>query len=243
MKIIGSKIEVNKLVDEITSTTKKHELDKLVDNINVLLLKKKIRFPLLEFAAKLLSQFIPYGNQIKITNKIIELHTIGGNVLVGIILQQRLKTNFAESHKKAIEYIVKEDLWYVCDIIGERVIGYSLLNYPEETIQLLKLYAKHSDKWIVRTIGVATHYAVKNGLKKASVEKVFIILLSCSNTTEFHTKKGIGWGVKTISKFHPEIIEKHRIQIENDTEIKQWFRTKIKIGLSRTYKYASRYTD
>lgn len=242
MKIIQSKIEVKRLTEEITSS-KNNSLTELVEQINYLFLEKKIRFPLLEFAAKELYKIVPEKDQIKVTDKIIELHTIGGNVLAGIILQLRLKSHFTESHHKAIEYVIKEDLWYVCDIIGERVLGHSLLNDPEETIPLLKSYTNHSDKWVVRSIGVAAHYAVKKGLKKASVEKVFLILLSCANTIEFHTKKGIGWGVKTVSKFHPEIIEKYRDQIEGDPEIKQWFRTKIKIGLSRTNKYASKYTD
>jgi 3-methyladenine DNA glycosylase AlkD len=242
MNVIQSKAEVKQLLEKIIHVGNS-EPDKLVAGINTHLLTKKIRFPLLEYASRELYQFIPDQNQNSIADKIIELHSIGGNVLAGIILQLRLKEHFAESHQKAIEYIIKEDLWYVCDIIGERVIGYSLLTYPKETIPILRSYTRHSDKWVVRSIGVATHYAVKNGLKKVFVEEVFQVLLSCSGTTEFHTKKGIGWAVKTIAKFHPEIIEKYRKRIEKNTEIKQWFRTKIKLGLSRSFKYASRYSD
>src|SRR5690606_27867199 len=129
---------------------------------------------------------------------------------------------------------------YVCDIIGERVMGHALLTMPYVAIPELKQLAKHEDEWIVRSVGVATNYAVKKGLKKADVQQMFALLLTLANTTEFHTKKGVGWAVKTIAKFHPEIVAHYREQIETDPEIKQWFKTKIKIGLGRTDKYAGR---
>lgn len=239
--IIGSKAVVKKLMEDVTADPNLATAA-FVKKINNRLLEKKIRFPLLEYAAETLYDFIPVARQLEVTDRIMALHTIGGNVLVAIILQSRLGSRFKESHQKAIEYIVKEDLWYVCDIIGERVTGYSLLHYPEKTLSLLKTYTRHMDKWVVRSIGVATHYAVKNGLKKKHVEEVFCILLSCAKTTDFHTKKGIGWGAKTISKFHPEIVKKYGQQIKKDPEIKQWFKTKIKLGLSRSFKYASRNT-
>ena len=89
---------------------------------------------------------------------------------------------------------------------------------------------------------MATHYAVKKGLEKEYVEQMFELLLSLATTTDFHTKKGVGWAVKTVAKFHPEIISKYQEQIDADGNVKQWFRTKIKIGLGRTQKYAGKYT-
>lgn len=121
-------------------------------------------------------------------------------------------------------------------------MGYALLNYPEDTLPILHRHTTHPDKWIVRSVGVATHYAVKKGLKKQYAAEMFGLLLTLADTTEFHTKKGVGWAVKTTAKFHPDIIEQYAEQLESDT-IKQWFKTKIKIGLGRTYKYANRYTS
>lgn len=82
----------------------------------------------------------------------------------------------------------------------------------------------------------------KKGLKKQYAGGMFLLLLSLSHTTDFHTKKGIGWAAKTVAKFHPDIIEQHREQLETDASIKQWFKTKISIGLGRSFKYAHRYT-
>ncbi len=215
-----------------------HLTEKLVDTV----LAQKVRFPLLEFSAKQLYSAIPYHQHILLLDSIIAHKTIGGNVIAGIILQLRLKVDFSASLNKAVEYIIAGDEWYVCDIIGERVMGYALLTMPEKTIPFLKKCTKHANKWIVRCVGVATHYAVKKGLKKAYVEEMFRLLLSLSHLTEFHTVKGVGWAAKTIAKFHPDIISRYEMQINSETT-RQWFHTKIKIGLGRTAKYAHRYTD
>jgi len=206
------------------------------------ILQKKIKFPLLEYAARELYKAIPGNEQVKVTDAIIALHTIGGNVLAGIVLQLRLPQHFSQSIEKAIEYIIEGNEWYVCDIIGERVMGHALLTMPEKTLPQLEKLAKHPHKWIVRSVGVGMHYAVKKGLKKTFANECFRLLLSLSCTTDFHTKKGIGWAAKTIAKFHPDIIEKYKEEIARP-EVKQWFKTKIKIGLGRTAKYAARYTS
>jgi hypothetical protein len=117
----------------------------------------------LEFAAKKIFISIPEKKQTEITNKIIALHEIGSITIAGMILQLRLEKYFLPSINKAIEYIIEGNEWYVCDIIGERVMGFSLLTQPKKTIPVLKKLSEHTDKWIVRSVGVATHYAVKKG--------------------------------------------------------------------------------
>jgi len=241
MKIITSKHEVNLIVEEAISINNDTGTDAFIKFIHTELLKKKVRFPLLEFAAKKIFVSIPEKKQIEITDKIIALHEIGSNTIAGMILQLRLEKHFSQSINKAIEYIIEGDEWYVCDIIGERVMGFALLTQPDNAIPVLKKLATHSDKWIVRSVGVATHYAVKKGLKKKFVSDMFALLLSLSTVTDFHTKKGIGWAAKTIAKFYPDIISDFKTEIENE-KVRQWFKTKIKIGLGRSYKYAARYS-
>jgi hypothetical protein len=237
---ITSKLEIIKILNDFPF---EKDVYQQVKYINKHLLLKKVKFPLLEIAAKQLSIILPVESQIEFLKEMISLKTIGGNVIAGIILQSRLPKHFNESFEYAVDYICFGDEWYVCDIIGERVFGYALLTQPEKTIPVLNKFKKHNNEWIIRSIGVATHYAVKKGLKKKYVEQMFNILLSMSHTTKFHIKKGVGWAVKTIAKFHPEIVDKYSENIKNDETIKQWFKTKIKIGLGRSYKYASKYTD
>lgn len=75
-------------------------------------------------------------------------------------------------------------------------------------------------------MGVASHYAVKKGLGKKHVEVTFCLLLSKADTKDFHTKKGIGWALKTISKFHPDIIQKFESSLLANPFIQSFFRKK-----------------
>ncbi len=235
MEKINSKATIKHILLEAKSVLNQKGANAFVTTLHDTLLKKKVRFPLLEYAAKEIASAIPYAEQINITDHIIELKEIGSQVLAGIILQQRLSQDFEQSISKACDYIQFGDQWYVCDIIGERVLGYALLTTPDKTIALLRQLATHQDKWIVRTVGVAAHYAVKKELNPVFVTQVFDILLSLASTTDFHTKKGIGWGAKTVARFHPDIIDRYHPNIAS-AETKQWFRTKVRIGLGRSKK-------
>jgi len=203
-----------------------------VDELLSRLLNVKIKFPLLEYCASEIYLTIPENSQIKVCDEIASLKTIGGNVLIGIILQKRLDKHFNQSLKKAAEYIAAGNEWYVTDIIGERVYGWSLLHEPGKTLPELKKLSRHESTWVVRSLGAGSHYAIKKGLDKKNVEEVFKLLLSLSDAKNFHVKTGIGWAAKTTAKFHPEIIKKYSNELSQEN-VGQWFRGKVKIGLER----------
>ena len=205
------------------------------------LLQKKVKYPLLEYATKLMHDKIPKEEQMTITDSVMKLNENGSSVIAGMMLQLRLGKEIAAPIKKACEYIILGDIWLVCDTISERVMGHALLTQPEKTIPILKKLTREDNKWLVRSVGVATHYATKKGLKKVYAEEMFLLLFSLSHITEFHTKTGVGWGAKTIAKFHPDIIAKYRSKIDDSKTVRPWFNRKIKIGLGRSDKYAGRY--
>jgi 3-methyladenine DNA glycosylase AlkD len=207
------------------------------------LLQKKVRFPLLEYATQLLYNRIGFNEQLKILDAIMQLHEIGSSVIAGKMLQLRLHKGVEAAIETACTYIVLDDVWYGCDTIAERVMGHALLAQPEKTIPILKNLSQDNNPWLVRSVGVATHYATKKGLTKSAANEMFLLLFSLSHITEFHTKTGVGWGVKTIAKFHPEIITRHQLIINETPTVRPWFKTKIKIGLDRNEKYAGRYTE
>lgn len=242
MKAITSKTALNPLIEKAINTFEQKGEEAFVAYVHDQLLKSKIKFPLLEHVAEVFCKSIPVKHHYSIAEKIMHLDTIGGNVLVGILLRNRLEKDFKKAIDQALQHIVYGNLWYVCDIIGERVLGVALLTQPDKTIALFKKLSKHENNWVLRTIGVATHYAVKKGLKKKYVEEVFEVLLRLGHVTDFHTKKGIGWAVKTTAKFHPDIIQQYQKELSK-VGIKTWFKTKIQIGLGRSDKYASRYNS
>jgi hypothetical protein len=256
LQSITHKTDLKKICEYLQSNSSV-DLKDQVSYIHKTVLKKKVKFPLLEYFTTELSLIIPDKKQIAFIDAIIALDEIGSYTIAGKFLQLLISSYFStpikvtvtksdkklnECFKKAEEYIVKADKWYACDIIGERVFGFALLNYPSKTIPYLIRLSKHTNKWLIRAIGVAGHYAIKKGLQKSNAEFLFKLLLSLSNTIDFHTKKGIGWAAKTTAKFHPDIIKKYEKEIYDNAEVKQWFKTKIKIGLGRSFKYATKYS-
>ncbi|QSE99236.1 DNA alkylation repair protein [Fulvivirga lutea] len=233
---ITRKNEITTIVDEALSTSKSnHELaHRLFSN----LLNYKVKFPLLEHASTLIYNQLDSKQLIDFCFEIEKLKTIGGNVIIGKLLEHKLQDNFKESIDTATEIIALADDWYVTDIIGERVYGVALLNYPELMLTEFQPIAKHPVNWVVRSIGPGVHRAVKHGLSYANSEKAFQLLLSLAAAKDYHIKTGIGWAAKTIAKFHPDIIEKYDDEI-NSESVGQWFRGKVKIGLSR-HDYAKK---
>jgi hypothetical protein len=238
--IITQKPIIKERVDKAFKKYDAKNSSAFITEIHTNILQCKVRYPLLEYAGRLMAEKIEWKDQIRICDEIMALHENGCSVITGIILQLRLPKGVNEPIEKAGEYMIEGNEWYHCDNLAERVIGHSLLLFPEKTIPILKKLLQHESKWVVRSVGVATHYATKKGLKKKYAEEVFLLLLSQAHLTDFHTKTGIGWGAKTIVKFHPDIYKKYRSQIEVDS-VRPWFKTKLRIGLGRSEKYAGRF--
>ncbi len=236
-EIIHSKAVAEALLQNAIGTAGIENISALAVAVNKEVLNQKIKFPALEHCAKVLCNTLPNDLHFLFNKELIKYKEIGGWVVSGMILQQHLNNQLLKCVDEAIHYIIEGNEWYVCDIVGERVIGHGLLKYPEMMLPILPQLAAHNDKWIVRSVGVAAHYATKKGMQAYHAEEVFKLLLSQANTTDFHTKKGIGWGAKTIAKYHPQIIDKYKAQIFDNPEVKRWFVTKVNIGINwRKYK-------
>ena len=204
-----------------------------IQSIHERILLRKVKFPLLEYCAEEIYTLLPDSLHIPFCDAIESLKTEGGNVLLGKILQLRLDAHFQRSLEKATEYISKADIWYVCDIIGERVFGFALLRTPKKMLPAFKKISKHPSNWVVRSLGAGAHYAIKKGLEEKEVERVFEMLLTMANTNDKEIRQGIGWAAKTTAKFHPELIASFQTEIQNKDKVANWFRAKIEIGLNR----------
>ncbi len=196
------------------------------------LLEKKVKFPLLEYAAIEIFSFLDESLHIPVCDAISHHKTIGGNVILGILLKQRLPEHFEESLAKATEYIVAGKEWYVSDIIGERVLGNAILQFPEKALPALWHLSKHPINWPVRAIGAGSHLATKRGLEKAIARPLFQLLLHLGDHKDYQVRRGIGWAAKTMAKFHPDIIKENEERLQGE-EIGSWFKRKVNIGLER----------
>ena len=240
MSIVTRKSEVKEYLQRCISAYQEKGLSACVLELSCQILNRKVKFPLLEFCAHQLSEKIKVDEQIALCDRIEALKTEGGNVIISIMLQNRLENHFQESIDKATEYTSKADVWYVCDIIGERVYGFALLYYPDKTIPVIRKLSNHSKNWVIRSLGAGVHYAVRKGLDKQNVTTVFSTLLTMANTKDKEIRQGIGWAAKTTARFHPNIIEQYHAEIYNQEKVAFWFRRKVSIGLERHKYYAKR---
>jgi 3-methyladenine DNA glycosylase AlkD len=246
LSVLNSKTQVRAIAADLLELNRGWTSSETISFIHDRILTQKVRFPVLEYFTELIFPEVSGNLRIEFLRKIVLLDKIGSYTIAGKFLQlvfQEKNAASEEVFQLAEEFIIQGDKWYVCDIIGERVFGHSLLLFPVKTLPYLNKLSNHKNTWMVRAIGVAAHYAVKKGLDKKSVDDMFRLLLAHSADTDFHVKKGIGWGAKTVAKFHPLVIDKYKEEIYDNTEVKQWFKTKIKIGLSRNNKYASKYNS
>ncbi len=211
--------------------------------LNKKILAQKTKFPILEYVTHEIFPRIPEGCQIPFCDKITQLDEMGSSVVTGTALQTRLEDHLEESLEKSIEYIKHGNVWFHCDHISERVLGHALLNYPEILVPVLPGFLKEKDRWVIRMVGVASHYAVKRGLKREYIEEVFTLLMSNADRTDPDEKSGIGWAAKTCAKFHPETALKYKEYIDSSPKVGRWFAAKVQMGLSVSEKYKNKYTD
>ena len=236
---IRTKQEVKNIAIRLEECFNEEPQESCIHLLQKEILSKKIRFPLLEELSVHLVDVLPKEKQISFCDAVMALNEMGSSVIAGKLLQLRLAEDYLNSLNKAVNYISESDEWYVCDHIAERVQGVALLTQPDKTIPYLKKLLAHENPMAVRSVGVATHYAVKKGLSRDHAEQMLQLLLQMAEAKHYHIKTGVGWGAKTIVKFYPELAGKYKSQLEAD-RVGQWFKTKIKIGLGRSGKYARR---
>lgn len=218
------------LLHELSETYVNNGLQPCVAALHLTILDKKVKFPLLEFAANHLYIVISDKDHIPFCDLIFDKKTIGGNVIIGVFLQNKLAQDFNIAIENATKYIAQSDAWWVGDIIGERVWGIALLNQTNAMIEVLFNLQLHPSVWVQRSIGAGIHLATKWKLKAEYVKILFEILLQMSTTKDKLVKQGVGWAAKTIAKFHPEIIYNYENLISNK-QLPQWFISKINYGL------------
>jgi len=239
MQSITRKGNIKSITDKSLGQYQSDGLSPCLQVIRTELLEAKVKFPLLEYAAQNLVHELTEDDIIKSIPIIRSWDSIGGNVLIGIFLVNLLEKNYHQAIEETVKVTATADIWYICDIIGERVYGWALLHYFSQTIKAYQRLSKHPSPWVIRSLGAGAHHAIKKGLPSSYVEQVFQFLLGHANHKHKEVRQGIGWAAKTTAKFHPEIIDRYKEQIADQASTAGWFRRKTEIGLARN-RYAQR---
>ena len=143
---------------------------------------------------------------------IAEAGTEGGWVVIASALHALQGTETSEILYRSRKYIKQADIWYACDIFGERVCGPALLSDFNQTINCLFSWRSDPNPWIRRCIGVAVHFWAKRTKGNINHHSNARILLDFINPLfeekDMRAAKGIGWGLKTIGRYYPQIAYK-----------------------------------
>lgn len=238
IKTYTRKADLNPIIEKCLNTYQQKGVVAFFDQFQREILVHRVKFPLLEYTAKTVFKVMPFADQDELIRLIIAHKTIGGNVIIGILLQLQLSKDFVYAFETARAAIADADEWYVCDIIGERVFGVGLLINFDESLTYYRKFGGDESFWVRRSLGAGGHYAIKKGLSAADTEKLFLLLVDLSDTQNQQVKQGVGWAAKTTAKFHPQIIEKYQHLIQPN-KVPNWFLKKIEIGLNR-HAYAAR---
>lgn len=156
--------------------------------------------------------------------KIAAQKTEGGWVVIASALKPSLATELENVLQLSRQYIIAADIWYACDIFGERVLGNALVDHFDEGLDRLDAWRSDENRWVRRSLGVAGHYWAKRTKSDRVLNKQAQMLLAFFEPmlAEANTDaaKGVGWALKTMSRYRPTLIHDYlRAQSLNDRKI------------------------
>lgn len=219
MKVTRREIEelAEDVVDLILSGNSEAALKKLKPVLDV-----KCPFTFLDALGKRIGQAGTDPEKFfETSDRIVDYNAMGGFVIVGQALIHFLPGSFDKVMEKSREYIIKGDTWYVCDIIGERSLGQALVICFDEALPWLKRFLEDDNKWVKRSVGVSIHFFSKRVLDQPERTKMLLDLVEpYIEERQADVVKGIGWGLKTIGRHHPDILVQFlREQMKSEKKI------------------------
>jgi hypothetical protein len=126
-----------------------------------------------------------------------------GSALAAAHLPDEIPCAFEQTRR----YILLAGVWHATDALAERVPGEGLRVGFDRTVALLRTWRGGSSAWLRRAVGVAAHYYAKRErdepVRAAQLLDLLAPLFEERATT---AAKGIGWGLKTIGRYYPDLL-------------------------------------
>ncbi|UCC77900.1 MAG: DNA alkylation repair protein [Anaerolineales bacterium] len=132
----------------------------------------------------------------------------GGWVVIGTALGAQLDRDMGGAFDRCRRFVVRADVWYGADILGERVPGPALcLEFPP-ALDLLGPWREDASRWVRRTLGVAVHFWARRSRGAAShvpqAQALLAFLEPLFSEWDMDAVKGVGWGLKTLGRHFPD---------------------------------------
>lgn len=134
---------------------------------------------------------------------------MGSWPVLGSVLSRSLRAGLEEPLHFARHFICGAQVWYVTDILGERVAGQALVLDLMGGMPLLTPWQVDACPWVRRALGVAGHFWAKRCATSASGADVRLLLEFLSPSLQerdIDAAKGIGWALKTLGRYRPDLV-------------------------------------
>ncbi len=171
-------------------------------------LAQRTSFSLLDRIGKVVGA-VPLPAANAFLQRVADGKTMGGLPIIGSALAQQLDRDLSGALARCRDFVIAGDTWYATDILGERVPGSTLVTRFEQTLPILVAWRADENRWVRRCIGVAVHVWAKRA--RGAVEyvpqviKLLELLAPMFVERELDAIKGIGWGLKTLGRYYPDL--------------------------------------
>jgi 3-methyladenine DNA glycosylase AlkD len=143
-------------------------------------------------------------------DRVAAQRTMGGWVVIASALQKKLGRDLPGAFERSRGYVMAADTWYATDTFGERVPGPALVAEFEHAVAMLVSWREDSNRWVRRMVGVAIHFWAKRTKDKPGFRPQAATLLDLLDPMfterEVDVIKGVGWGLKTLGKYYPDLV-------------------------------------
>jgi 3-methyladenine DNA glycosylase AlkD len=141
-------------------------------------------------------------------DRIAAERTEGGWVVIASALGQCLAHDLKGTCARCRSFVIEGDVWYVADILGERVPGPALVDHFGPALSALAPWRTDDNRWVRRAVGVAVHFWAKRSRGapdlRAEASRLLEFLEPMFGEWEMDAVKGVGWGLKTLGRHYPD---------------------------------------
>ena len=172
-------------------------------------LKRRIHFAMLDRVAREFGR-VSLGKQDEFLSMLAKNGAIGSWPLIGTAPAEQLGNDLESALARERAFIMIGDVWYAADAVGERVAGTALVRYFDAALMHLATWRADQNRWVRRSIGVGVHVWAKRtrGIEPAQAGRLLEFLEPLWGEQEMDAVKGVGWGLKTIGRYYPQLMTK-----------------------------------
>lgn len=134
--------------------------------------------------------------------------TIGSWALIGSAFARHLDDDLRGALERERAFAIRGNIWYAADAIGERVAGPALVKQFDATLEQFAAWRTDENRWVRRSIGVGVHVWAKinRGTARGRAKRLLKFLEPLWGEQEIDAVKGIGWGLKTLGRYYPDLM-------------------------------------